>query len=232
MGYFLIGIIVLSLGLLLIKQITSASVMDLAKMIRQWGGALVLLLAAFMAVTGRWILAIPIAGFGYSMLRGQIPGIGSFSRPRSQGQSSRVTSRYLEMTLDHDTGEMTGRILDGQFQNAELQSLSLGDLQTFMSEVSGDEESEALLGAYMDWRFAGWRDEEGAAGAGSGRGRTKLQSVMNRGEALAILGLGEDASASQIRKAHRNLMKMLHPDQGGSTYFASKLNEARDFLLS
>lgn len=229
MGYFLIGIIVLSLGLLLLKQLTTASVADLARAVHRWGGVLVILFAGFLAATGRWVFAIPIAGFGYTLLRGRLPGFGGFSRsgPRSRGQTSTVKSAYLEMFLDHDTGEMQGQILAGYFKESTLEELSLGELLDFVQEISGDEESSALLQTYMDSRFPGWREETDGANAGGGR----QSGRMKRGEALAILGLKAGASPEEIRKAHRNLMKQLHPDQGGSTYFATKLNEARDLLL-
>ena len=58
-----------------------------------------------------------------------------------------------------------------------------------------------------------------------------FEATMSRAEALHILGLREGASRDKIREAHRRLMRINHPDAGGSAYLATKVNEAKDVLL-
>jgi hypothetical protein len=146
----------------------------------------------------------------------------------STGQQSEVETATIRMTLDHDSGDMHGTVLRGAFAGRKLESLEVGQLIDLIRDcVKADQETVPILEAYLD-RIHGdsWREDmgEGAAAGSSG-------SPMTKEEALEILGLETGAGAEDIREAHHRLMLKMHPDQGGSTYLASKINQAKEMLL-
>lgn len=77
-------------------------------------------------------------------------------------------------------------------------------------------------------------DGSGAnAEEGPGQGPVPRQPSMTRKEAQAVLGTAEGASREEIQAAYKSLIRKVHPDSpGGSTYLATKLNQAKDVLLS
>lgn len=146
------------------------------------------------------------------------------------GQRSKVETRFFRMTLDHDTGEMSGSVLEGRFAGTDLTELSLEQLIALLAECTReDEESAALLRAYME-RVHGdeWQEREQPHAGDNAAG---FSSEMTRHEAYEILGLEEGATQEQIIEAHRRLMQKVHPDRGGSTFLASMINQAKDLLL-
>jgi curved DNA-binding protein CbpA len=152
------------------------------------------------------------------------------SARQASGQQSNVETRFIRMTLDHDSGEMNGLILEGRHAGEALQSLSFEQLLELLALYnSEDEESAALLRAYLD-RVHGdsWQERQQAQSDNRASG---FSGDMSRREACDILGIDEGASEKQIVEAHRRLMQKLHPDRGGSTFLAAKINQAKDLLL-
>jgi hypothetical protein len=132
------------------------------------------------------------------------------------------------MTLDHDSGDMTGQILAGPHAGRSLGEFDLPELAAMIPNFDG--ESVALLESYLDRRFPAWR-EHAQGNAAGGQRRAASSGKMTDEEAYQILGLQPGAGRDEIGRAHRALMKKLHPDQGGSTYLAARVNEAKDTLL-
>ena len=65
----------------------------------------------------------------------------------------------------------------------------------------------------------------------TGRPQHSASTGLTKEEAYEVLGLQAGASEEAILQAHRELIKKIHPDQGGSTYLAARVNQARDRLL-
>jgi DnaJ domain len=225
----LFGLAALAILLWAAQKYLKADPRKLAAVLKLSGGIAMLVFAAFLALRGQVGIAAPLAAVGLGLL-GWLPfgpaGFGARTQ-KSAGQVSRVRSAFLEMELDHDTGAMRGVILAGPREGTRLEGLDVETLIGLMSEI--DDESRALLAAYLDRRDAGWR-EHAQADAATGRGGAP-RGPMTHEEAYQILGLEPGAKAEEIVRAHRTLMKKLHPDQGGTNYLAARVNEAKDTLL-
>jgi DnaJ-like protein len=228
---FIFGIVVLALALWALHTFSRVDPRTLAIVLKTGGGIGALGLAGVLGVRGRLDIAIPLGLTGLGLLGWlpwSMPGFGARTH-KSPGQVSRVRSAFVEMELDHDTGAMQGRILAGRHEGVPLEALDVPTLVGCLPEI--DEESRALLMAYLDRREPSWREHaQGDAATGPGRS-SGSSGKMTEEEAYQILGVQPGASAEDIGRAHRALMKKLHPEQGGSTYLAARVNEAKDVLL-
>ncbi len=61
--------------------------------------------------------------------------------------------------------------------------------------------------------------------------KPSFSKTLDKREALEILGLNNNASKNEILKRYQELMKINHPDKGGSEWITKKLNQARETLL-
>jgi hypothetical protein len=229
MAVLILGVLALLLGLWALNVISKVDPKVGARVVKAAGGLLSLGLAVFLGLRGEIGVAIPLGAFGLGLL-GWLPfGPAGFSQRtrKSPGQTSRVRAAMLEMELDHDSGAMHGRFTAGPRRGEELDAIDVPSLARLLPTL--DEESRALLLAYLDRRDPGWGEHaQGDTAAGRGFAPT---GKMTEEEAYQILGLQPGAAASDITRAHRALMKKLHPDQGGSTYLAARVNEAKEILL-
>jgi len=227
----ILGVAVLILLLWAANAFSKADPKQAARLLRTMGGAGALIFAAFLMFRGEIGVAVPVGLFGLGLL-GWVslwPATFGARTQKSTGQTSRVRTAFLEMELEHDSGTMRGRVLAGRRQGASLDSLDQPTLLDLFGEIDSD--SRDLLAAYLDRKAPGWREHaQGDAAAGSGKGAAR-SGKMTEEEAYQILGIQSGASAQDITRAHRSLMKKLHPDQGGTTYLAARVNEAKDVLL-
>jgi hypothetical protein len=189
-----------------------------------------------LALIGVAMLLVGRQGLGGLILSAALAWYGSMrmKRPTAKlepGKHSTVRTAALEMELDHDTGSLEGLVLAGRHEGKMLGTMSLAELQQLYRELPGDPESRQLLETYLDGRFPVWRKDAEANG-GEGLGVSPGSGSMTKEEAYKILGLEAGAAAADVRKAHRRLMQRLHPDIGGTSFLAARINEAKDVLLS
>ena len=156
----------------------------------------------------------------------QIRNFTKTARGPSEGQSSSVQTEFLEMTLEHDSGKMTGIIKKGRFSGNRLEKLNLDELVQLLEEARDDPKTTQLLENFLEINHGTeWKTRE------SSSNNTGNSLDMDIDQALEILGLAPNPNKSQIIGAHRRLILANHPDRGGSTFIASQINKAKEVLL-
>lgn len=161
------------------------------------------------ALIARWLRQRPSGGFSQ-------PGIG---------QRTQVRTAFLEAWIDHASGDVGGRVVQGRSAGRMLEAMTDRELLELHGECAADPDSLRVLESYLDRRLgADWRQAQAQPPRGP-------RTDMTRQEALAILGLQDGATDEEIRAAHRRLIVRMHPDAGGSAELAARINRAKDVLL-
>jgi len=230
MAYLIAGFVALAVGVLAMRAFARANPTWIARRLTVGAGVVLLLAAGVLALRGLEAVAVPLAMLASWLLWGSTTGPwGAGSAHKSPGQTSRVATEHLEMELDHDTGEMRGRVVKGLFKDRDIESLSPADMALLWQDCRHtDPPSAQIIEAYLDRTHPSWREDMARGESDMSRGPDGRMTVK---EAFEILGLKRGASDEEIRRAHRDLMLKLHPDRGGSTYLAAKINEAKDVAL-
>ena len=220
------------LGWWIVKFFAGTDKARIAKFGRLVGGALALATAGLLALRGRMDMAMLVgAGGGWLLGWNALPPPFGGGGATPAGAASRLRSQRIEVELDPANGRIGGRVLAGSFAGKGLDALSESDLARLHDEcVAADPEGARLLEAYLDRRMPGWREH--AEGHGdAGQGRAPGAGAMTQQEAYEILGLQPGADERAVREAHRGLMKRIHPDAGGTSGLAARVNQAKDVLL-
>lgn len=197
----------------------------------------------FLAMTGRlsWIFAfvasllpllkrLPLLLRYSPMLHQLYRRYQGRAKSAQSAQTSTVKARFLDLTLNHDTGDINGIIREGEHKGQTLSQLSIEELiECWQLWKTSDIASARLLTAYLDRKPGNntWQSTVNDSGTMHDE-VTKMTEV----EALAILGLTKPIDRQIIIQTHRRLIQKLHPDRGGSNYLAAKINQAKDYLLN
>jgi DnaJ-domain-containing protein 1 len=233
MIYLVIGGVAVIGFLVFARWFAAADVKQLAKGLKWFIGAAAAILGVYLILTGRWALLVPIVGAGAVWLARMRLAASLWRQFRNLGGSSggrvsTIETRFLRMSLDHDSGAMTGTVRQGPHAG-DIERLNLDDLRDLLMQCrTEDAQSAQILEAYLDRRHPDWRD---GTTVGDDDAEAPKRSGMTREEACRILGIEPGATEEQVRDAHRRLMSKLHPDRGGSDYLASQINQAKDILL-
>lgn len=236
--YLLAGIAVLIGFLLFARWYTAADPKSALSALKWIGILLFLAVAGFFVFSGRlgWaFMGLPVLIPWLLRARAVARVAKAFSRMSQaragtpSGETSDVETRFFEMALNHDTGEMTGIVREGTFQGMEISGLTTLQLIELLSECRReDQDSTRVLEAYLDRNRPDWHDFVDDPEPAQ---NSRPSSTMDHSHALQVLGLSEGATPEEVKAAHRKLIAGMHPDHGGSDYLAAQINQAKDILL-
>lgn len=245
--YLLIGVLGLIVALYLLRAAAYTDTKTLLRGLKWTAVGVIGAAGTYLLVSGRFMQAVFAVSAmapmfvrwraAWRTMRNAARSTGAWGQGPAPGNRSTIDTTWVTMVLDHDSGTLAGRVLQGRFKDRELSDLTLDELIELWRECrQSDAQAAALVETYLDrtqppeWRAQAGAGAAGQADAGQGSGATAAGS-MTRAHALAILGLTAEADEESIRDAHRRLMMANHPDRGGSTFIAAQINQAKDVLL-
>ena len=252
MPYILVGLFVVWLALYGTRGFLRANPAVLAHFLNRGSGVLALVLALLLALRGRFDIGIALGVLGFWLLATAKRNVATksfakdasvesaFAKGSSAASSRRASgvshmrSAVVEMELDHASGVISGTVLAGPDEGTSLDRLSRMQCEALHRLcLRDDPEGARFLEAYIDRRFPGWRvARDNELDAWSRRpAAAPRPGGMTEDEAYEVLGLPKGATRDDVMRSHRSLIKKLHPDQGGSTDLAARVNEAKDVLM-
>ena len=114
------------------------------------------------------------------------------------------------------------------FEEVGIKSKSTKLISNVKEWLKYDVPKKSRRRRFLDKKFdENWRDKY----HGTSQENHFNAARIDRSKALDILGLTDPVTREEIKEAHRRLMLANHPDRGGSTFLATQINEAKDFLL-
>jgi hypothetical protein len=234
MTAFLFGLMALLAFVAVARLFLRADPRRMARALRFAGVLAGLIAGVALTAAGKAIIGIPLIVLCLPFLRRRTLGegrAGPAGARRQQTYSGGSAGGYLDLERDERTGVVSARVRAGRFAGMALDALRREELFVLAQELqANDQRALRLVEPYLDRRAPGWREH--LQGNGHARRRnTAGQGAMTEQEAYQILGLDARAGPDEIRRAHRALMKKVHPDQGGSNHLASRVNQAKDLLM-
>src|SRR5262245_61434206 len=184
--------------------------------------ALSLPLLLGLAINQRWVEAIGLSAvllLGFALYGQRVLG---------QLFPRRLVPDFGSPSAAHHESEGAG-------PEADLVRRSIAVLEDYLRRTAG---IAAPDGAYLNGnrsQISHARAHRNGGSHNAGGQNRELrgdQPSMSEAEALEVLGIGLGATETDIAESHRRLMQLIHPDRGGSPYFAVKVNQAKDVLLN
>jgi DnaJ domain len=223
----LIAIGILFGGLWVLRKMAKLGPAAASNFLQKAAGVGVMAFSGLLLMRGQLNVATALFAVGAGLFgkSAAYPNGFKWGRAKTPGQTSTVTTSLLAMVLDHDSGAMAGHVVAGPFAGRALSDLTDIELRSFYVNCqTAPDQSLALFEAWLLRERPDWR-------GGDSAGSKASSGAMSRNDAYNVLGLKPGANESEIKAAHKRLMKEFHPDKGGTDYLAAKINEAKDVLL-